>query len=332
VEVEDLFTEAPFPSCHASTIAESGGALVVAFFAGAREGASDVGVWTCRRQEEAWSEPVRVAVGSVKYRRRHPCWNPVLFQPPEGPLLLFYKVGPTPSRWWGMRIVSADHGLTWSTPERLARGILGPIKNKPVWSPGGALLAPSSCEQSRWRIHIERSEDGGASWHRGRPLNDGRTFFAIQPTLLPHRDGRVQLLCRTRQGVVAECWSEDDGHTWTPLVATHLPNPDSGIDAVVLRDGRCLLVYNHTQVGRSPLNLVVSDDGHDWQAVAVLEDAPGEFSYPAIIEGADGTIHVTWTWNRRRIRRAALDPASLMPVAMEDGHWPEGLTAQRPAG
>ncbi len=325
MQPQDLFTTAPFPSCHASTVAESGGVLVVAFFAGTREGASDVGIWVCRRECQTWSEPVRVAVGSVKFRRRHPCWNPVLYQPPTGPLMLFYKVGPTPSRWWGMRITSDNHGLTWSPPERLARGILGPIKNKPIHSPGGALLAPSSCERNRWRIHVERSEDEGASWHRGRPLNDGRAFFAIQPTLLAHPGGRLQLLCRTRQGVLAECWSQDDGHHWTPLVATHLPNPDSGIDAVGLRDGRFLLIYNHTQVGRSPLNLIVSTDGGEWQAALVLEDEPGEFSYPAIIQASDGTVHATWTWNRRRIRHVALDPAALQPVPFDEYHWPEGF-------
>ena len=322
---QDLFTAAPFASCHASTVAESGGSLVVAFFAGAREGASDVGIWVCRREAGAWTEPVRVAVGSVKFRRRHPCWNPVLFQPADGPLVLFYKVGPRPSRWWGMRIISSDHGRTWSAPERLSRSILGPIKNKPIWSPGGALLAPSSCERGRWRVHIERSEDGGLSWHRGRPLNDGREFVAIQPTLLAHADGRLQLLCRTRQGVVAECWSEDDGHHWTPLAATHLPNPDSGIDAVALRDGRFLIIYNHTQTGRSPLNLIVSGDGADWHAAAVFEDEPGEFSYPAIIQTGDGMVHATWTWNRRRIRHAAFDPATLASVPFDDGHWPLDL-------
>ncbi len=320
---QDLFTTAPFPACHASSIAESGGTIVVAFFAGTREGASNVGIWVCRLEGDAWSESERVAIGSVRFRRRHPCWNPVLFQSPSGPLYLFYKVGPNPSRWWGMVMTSADHGRTWSEPQRLGHGILGPIKNKPVWSPGGALLAPSSCERERWRVHIERSEDGGLTWHRGRPLNDGRSFAAIQPTLLTQTGGRLQLLCRTRQGVIAESWSEDDGHKWTPMVATHLPNPDSGIDAVSLRDGRSLLVYNHTQTGRSPLNLIVSNDGIDWRAAALLETDPGEFSYPAIIETSGGMVHITYTWNRRRIRHVRLDPAALSPVPMEHGHWPD---------
>ena len=107
----------------------------------------------------------------------------------------------------------------------------------------------------------------------------------------------MQLLCRTRQGTIGECWSNDDGETWTPLAPTDLPNPDSGIDAVMLADGRALLVYNHSHTGRTPLNLAISDDGRSWSALAILENQPGEYSYPAIVQGAEGMVHVTYTWN-----------------------------------
>jgi predicted neuraminidase len=319
---EFIFEQAPFPAAHASTIAETSDGLVAAWFAGTREGHGDVGIWVARRESGGWLHPVEVADGRMKLRRRYPCWNPVLFQPRQGPLLLFYKVGPSPSRWWGMLITSEDGGRSWSEPRRLPASILGPIKNKPIQLPDGRLLCPSSDEQRRWRIHLEWTDETATRWRRGPPLDDGQGFAAIQPCLIPHADGRLQMLCRTRQGVVGECWSEDGGESWTPQAATELPNPDSGIDAATLASGQALLVYNHSHSARTPLNLALSDDGRQWSALAVLEREPGEFSYPALIQGRDGTVHVTYTWNRRRIRHVSLSPSDFTPAVMHHGVWP----------
>jgi predicted neuraminidase len=325
MRTEFIFERAPFAQCHASSIAATPAGLVAAWFGGTREGANDVAIWTSRREGNTWQAPEPMAVG-ISGKRRYPCWNPVLFQPKSGPLRLYYKVGPTPSRWWGMQTVSSDHGRTWAEPTRLGHGILGPIKNKPVELADGTWLSPSSCERAGWKIHVERSTDQGATWHRGHALNDGRSFAAIQPCILCHPGGRLQLLSRTRQGAVASCWSADSHH-WSALTATTLPNPDSGIDAVTLAEGTHVLVYNHAQSARSPLNVAVSSDGDQWQALCVLEEEPGEFSYPAIIAGADGKLHVTWTWNRRRIRYACLEAGEFAPVAIESGHWPDAAAA-----
>ena len=88
-------------------------------------------------------------------------------------------------------------------------------------------------------------------------------------------------------------------------------------------DGRHLLVYNHTARGRSPLNLAVSTDGKEWSAAAILESQPGEYSYPAIIQTADGLIHITYTWKRQRVKHLTVDPAKLVLKPIVDGKWPE---------
>jgi predicted neuraminidase len=271
---------------------------------------------------------VEVATGVQSDGTRYPCWNPVLFAMPDGTVSLFYKVGPSPSRWWGMVRTFRDDGRTWSDAARLADGILGPIKNKPIRLPDGAIVAPSSTESperpSAWRVHFERSADGGRTWTAIAPTASAGAapIDAIQPAILTHADGRLQAIGRTRSQRIFETWSSDRGATWTPIALTALPNPNSGIDAVTLRDGRHVVVYNHTTGGRTPLNVAVSRDGKIWEAALVLEREPGEYSYPAVIQTADGLVHVTYTWKRQRIKHVVIDPAKLTPVAMSDGAWP----------
>ena len=303
---EFIFQKAPFRSCHASTIAETKSGLIAAWFGGSDEGEKDVSIWTARHDGVTWSAPAEVANG-IQADGRFPCWNPVLFQAPNGPLLLFYKVGPTPSKWWGMLLKSDDGGKTWSQPRRLPDDILGPIKNKPVLI-GSRLWCPSSTEFDGWRIHLEFTSDFGDTWKRSEALNDGKQFGAIQPTILAWKADAVQLLCRSKQGVVTECWSKDGGKSFSPLRATSLPNPNSGIDAVMLKDGRALLVYNPTRRGRTPLTVATSRNGIDWTDELKLEEERGEFSYPAVIEASNGNVHVTYTWKRERIRHAVLKP------------------------
>ncbi|HXJ57884.1 MAG TPA: sialidase family protein [Verrucomicrobiae bacterium] len=307
---EFIYETASFPACHASTVVQLGnGDIMAAWFGGTQEGNSDVGIWLARRGGAQWTVPKEVATGVDPDRnKRYPCWNPVLFRPKEGPLLLFYKVGPSPSRWWGMLITSSDDGATWSAPRRLPDGMLGPIKNKPVQLADGALLCPSSSEHEGWRIHVERSSDLGLTWSKSQPLNDRKEFDAIQPTILVHSPQKLQLLCRSKQGRVTECWSEDAGQHWSHMKTTTLLNPNSGIDGVALQDGRHLLVYNPVARGRTPLVLGLSRDGIHWTTVATLEDQPGEYSYPAIVQTADGQVHITYTWKRQRIRHVTVRP------------------------
>jgi predicted neuraminidase len=325
---EFVFETAPFASAHASTIAETKEGLVAAWFGGTREGAADVGIWLSRHAGGSWTPPVEVATGVQADGTRHPCWNPVLFQMPDGRLALFYKVGPNPRTWWGMVRRSGDAGRTWGDAERLPDGVLGPIKNKPVRLGDGTILNPSSTEStdqpSLWRVHFERSTDGGRTWSvvRPPPGADAAEYHAIQPSILVHSGGRLQAVGRSRSKRLFETWSEDNGRTWTAVALTTLPNPSAGTDALTLRDGRHLLVYNHTAQGRSPLNVAVSRDGKAWEAALVLEREPGEYSYPAVIQTSDGRVHITYTWKRQRIKHVDVDPAKLTTAPIADGQWP----------
>lgn len=296
-----------FRQCHASTIVETKHGLAAAWFGGSAEGHKDVGIWFSRHTDQ-WRAPVHVAVGAQADASPEPCWNPVLFQPKNGPLMLFYKVGPSPGKWWGMMITSQDEGATWTKPQRLPQGILGPIKNKPVELAGGVILCPSSSEHAGWRVHFERSADGGKSWEATPSIETHGEFEAIQPSILFHPGNRLQALGRTRQSKIFQIWSDDGGKTWGKMTGTDLPNPNSGIDAVTLKNGRQLLVYNHTRKGRTPLNVAVSANGQDWLPALVLENSPGEYSYPAVIQSRDGLVHITYTWKRVCIKHVVINP------------------------
>jgi predicted neuraminidase len=311
----------PTPQCHASTIEETSDGLIVAWFGGTREKDRDVGIWVARKINDSWTTPVEVANGVQSADLRYPCWNPVLFQPVDAPLMLFYKVGPSPSEWWGMLITSSDGGRTWSRPRKLGENgkighLLGPVKNKPLQLTDGTIFCPSSTEHRGWRVHFELTKDLGKTWEVIGPINDGKEFGAIQPSILTYPDGRMQIVCRSQQQVVTQSWSDDRGATWSRMTATALPNPNSGVDAVTLRDGRQLLVYNHTTrrsqpSGRQMLNVALSENGTDWKPVVTLERQKGEYSYPAVIQAGDGSVHITYTYQRQTVKHVVLHPGLL---------------------
>ncbi len=323
LKAEYIYEKASYPQSHASTIVETArGSLIAAWFGGTHEKNPDVGIWLSRYESGRWSESVEVANGVQHASKRYPTWNPVLFQPRGGPLMLFYKVGPSPETWWGMVMTSTDDGRTWSEPRRLPEDILGPIKNKPVQLADGTLISPSSTEDQErgWLVHIEISRDLGKTWQLVGPLNTKEEFNAIQPSVLTYPDGRLQILSRSKEKVITQNWSSDQGRTWSKMTSTGLNIPNSGSDAVTLADGRQMLVYNHKDGPESadvrnwgtrwPLNLATSTDGKVWKMVATLESEPLRhgYAYPAIIQTRDGLVHITYTWNRERIKHVIVDP------------------------
>jgi predicted neuraminidase len=328
---EFIYTEAPFPSCHSATIAETPEGLVAAWFGGTHERHPDVEIWVSRRENDQWTAPVSVANGIMNDTLRYPTWNPVLYHVPDGKLLLFYKVGPRPSTWKGMMLSSEDNGHTWSKSEALPEGFIGPVKNKPVLLDNGNLLCPSSTEEHGWRVHFEITPDFGKIWSKVGPISSGKVYDVIQPAILNHGNGILQALCRSRNAVIATSWSHDNGKTWGLLWPSGLPNNNSGIDAVTLKDGRFLVVYNHvaTPVNarkghRTPLNVAVSDDGKHWKAACILEDSEiSQYSYPSVIQSADGMVHIVYTWRRERIKYVKIDPDKLELSPIVDEKWPE---------
>ncbi len=315
------------PECHSGTLAQRpDGAIVGAWFGGTREGHIDTGVWSSVFDGSGWSAPEEIAHGTWEDGTQSPTFNPVLFQYPSGgPMLLFYGGGAL-GNWLGTMRTSQDGGLSWSNPVALPAGNKGAERCPPVLVDGD-LLCPGN---SGSRLSFQRTDDFGQSW-----LTPGYSPFnvevdAIQPAILAHTDGRLQALARSHTGSIVTSWSNDGGVTWSDKEVTDLPNNYSSICAVTLADGRHLLVYNHAGIPegswggpRTPLNVAVSDDGVDWSAVLVLEDEPGEYSYPTVIQAEDGTVHVIYTWNRLRMKHVELNPSAFHLQPIVGGQWPE---------
>ena len=314
---EFVFETAPFASCHASTLVElRNGELMAAWFGGSGEGNPDVAIWASRRSSSKWSEPFELV--------REPevaCYNPVLFYSKDGRLWLYYKFGTAPSSWAGGRRFSTDDGKTWSAVEHLPAGLIGPVRAKPLVMADGTIVAGSSWEAYRtWAVWIDRSRDDAKTWSTFGPITVSpnaqpsaavagsadwsKTSGIIQPSVIALGGNHLRFYARSTAltGKICIADSMDAGVTWTQARPIDLPNPNSGIDAVALPDGRVLLIYNHTTNGRTPLNLAVSSDGEHFKMFCTLEDQPGEYSYPSMIQAGNGDLLMTYTWNRKRIR------------------------------
>ncbi|MGD9200569.1 MAG: exo-alpha-sialidase, partial [Chitinispirillia bacterium] len=190
---------------------------------------------------------------------------------------------------------------------------------------------PSSDRIDNSGLRVEISKDNGETWSTGPGVGGG-----IQPTIMFHPNGRLQMMARTGGAKsIAVTWSDDNGQSWSKPSASILPNNNSGLDAVTLRDGRQLLAYNHSyrgqaemgHKGRGFLTVSVSKDGKAWEAALIVNYTTYrknlfQFSYPAVIQSRNGLVHLVHTWGRVTINHAVINPASLKTVPMPDGKWP----------
>lgn len=309
---EFLYREASFPQCHSASIVETTkGDLVATYFGGTKERNPDVCIWVSRKPKgsNTWTAPQKAADGVFSSDYREACWNPVLYQVPNGELRLYFKIGKNVAGWKGWMVRSKDGGKTWSQREQLPDSLYGPIKNKPILSKG-RLIAPTSDERKGWRVYFEYSDDMGKTWKRTDFVEADKGVLAIQPSIIVLPDGRLEALCRTRSRQVGVTFSSDNGETWSKLQLIDMPNNNSGLDAVTLKDGGYVMVCNQWPIepdkqkgARTPLALMRSTDGIHWTHWITLEDSPiSQYSYPSIIQTSDGHLHTVYTWRRLRVK------------------------------
>ena len=323
-----------FHNCHASTLVKVPGTerLLVAFFAGDKEGSGNTAIWLAEKEKDNWQN-----IRPIVEKQDVAHWNPVLHvDNVTGNIWLFYKAGPDVHQWTTWYVISTDGGKNWSESHPLVSGDntpRGPVKNKVLVMSNGEWLAPGSVEDNQyWDAFVDISSDRGEHWQRvDIPLahrqeansnqdvwqglkndalweTDLTTVFQwdgiIQPTLWESRPGHVHAMMRSSRNYIYRSDSADYGRSWCPAYQTALPNNNSGIDIITLADGLLVLVYNPVSGNwsrRYPISVSTSsDNGNTWSEPLDLLDGEGEFSYPAII-AEQGTLHITYTWNRKNI-------------------------------
>ena len=315
---EFLYRSASFPQCHSASIVETKkGDLVATYFGGTHERNPDVCIWVSRKPKGAteWTAPQMAADGVFRPDYREACWNPVIHEMPNGELRIYFKIGVNVAGWRGWMVRSKDGGKTWSRREQLPDDLYGPIKNKIIMNKG-RLIAPTSDERHGWKCYFEYSDDLGKTWKRTDFVKADSGLLAIQPSILVLPDGRLEALCRTRSRHVGVTFSNDNGETWSKLQLIDMPNNNSGLDAVNLKDGRYALICNDWPIepdkqkgARTPLSVMLSDDGLHWKHWVTLEDSPiNQYSYPSIIQTRDGHLHAVYTWRRLRVKHVELLP------------------------
>ncbi|MBL9211541.1 MAG: exo-alpha-sialidase [Opitutaceae bacterium] len=317
------------PSAHGSAIcALPGGDQLAVWYGGSREGAADVALFTARLRpgERDWSPPQkvvdRVMAAEELERVVKKVGNAVVFADRNGLVWMVY-VTVTMGGWSGSALnvkTSHDEGRTWSRSRRLTLNpflnVSSLVRNKPILTTDGRIGLPVYHElaikypQMLW---LTPAADGTVAEYRIRNLSAETDL--IQPTLVPLGGDRVLMLLRDQSDrrQMRAAYSTDNGWTWSEAAAGGLPNPDSAVDALRLGDGRILLVYNDAVRGRENLRLAISADaGRTWQPGPIIESARGkEYSYPCLAEGRDGRIHLTYTWERKRIRHVEFNLAWL---------------------
>jgi len=323
---EFIFENPPFQECHASTIVElRDGRIMTAWFGGTKEGHADVAIWGAWRGDYGWSPPRLLAKVNEL-----PHWNPVLFRGKDTPLYLFFKVGKNCAHWRTYVMQSLDCGGSWSEPTQLIPGNIGgrgPTKNKCIELANGDWLAPASSEIGWWQAFVDRSCDQGRTWQRSALIKMPKTivgknvqgqdvrFGVIQPTLWESMPGHVHMLLRSSANRICRSDSTDGGQSWSKVFLTSLPNNNSGVDMVRLKDGILLLAFNpvgQNWGARNPLSLIVSpDNGATWFSKMDIDIGKQEYSYPAIISTSDGGAAISYTWDRKGIVYVRISPAEL---------------------
>lgn len=303
-----VFSDPTFSQCHASTIAETEHGLFMACFAGPREGHERTGIWAGTYINDAWCNQKQIIDSRQDDGQLVPLWNPVLFSTNDE-LRLYYRIGQSPENWSCAYISSLDQAQSWSRPSHIPSVATGPVRNKPLLLEDSSVITPTSTELNEWAIHFEIVKQGDTGIQKVCVQHGN--LKAIQPVILPHGNGVLQALCRTRNSYIAETWSYDNGQSWSQLVLTGIRNSSAALDAIRIDDLGFVLVYNDCSVGRYNLTLAVSKDGRHWTNKKVLENSMGEYAYPCMTSTRNGALHILYSYNRKNIKHIPLAKSEL---------------------
>ena len=331
--IEETYLTPVFASSHAANLLMlKSGDLLCVWFSGSREGDSDVGIMMARLQKgsKQWSEPQR-----IDHHPGESYQNPVLFQAPNGALWLIHTTQPAGQGQANARVLvtkSADDGKTWTTPAVLFDQPGAFVRQPLVTMSNGDWMLPMYFTPSRGITKgaetnysvIKISGDQGTNW-KDCAIPDSNGY--VQPNVVRLQNGHYLAFFRSRYADYIYKSTSYDDCTWTAPQKTQLPNNNSSIQVAKLTNGHLVIAFNNVravvangkpQTGpRKPLSVALSEDGGEtWGWVRDLETSipragdesrREEYSYPSILQAADGRINVAYTYRRFTIKIVRFD-------------------------
>ncbi len=317
----------PLRTSHVASICElRDGRLAAVWYAGSREGARDVAICFAAQEpgQSLWATPRAILTPEQVARDLHrsvkKVGNPLVFSDAAGKLWLLY-VTINIGGWSGSSLnltTSTDNGDSWAPSRRLT---LSPffnvselVRSKPSPLSDGNWLVPiyHECLGKFAELLWLRDTGDGLAATKTR-ITGGRSAFQPALAVLSTNTALAFLRDCSPRKRIAVARTDNAGVSWSAPESLDLPNPDSGLAALRLSDGRVLLAFNDSAAGRDNLRLAVSqDEGRTWRRVATPAEEPGaEFSYPFLLQTRDGRIHLVYTWKRQGIKHVAFNTAWL---------------------
>ena len=338
----------------ASLVAMPNGDLLCFWYAGIYERGDGESIVMSRLDHgsDRWTQPV-----VVSYQPGGANQNPVGFLAPDGRVWLFHttqKSGHDQTKALVYALVSNDQGHTWSEPTtvfpnpglylRQPLAIFNGQWLLPVYhSAGGSITSNAQNDQS----YVEISKDSGKTWNECDVPGSGGE---VQMNIIPLSPSHLIAFYRSRYADWIYQSESSDGCHWTAPQPTKLPNNNASIQAVRLKDGHLVMVFNNAQAtlvrgkaqtgSRRILSVALSiDDGKTWPWVRDLENRESEpailpledpeYSYPAVTQSADGMIQTAYTFRRQTIKYMTFDEDWIKHGTTEGGNSadikPEGV-------
>jgi predicted neuraminidase len=318
----------------ANLLVRKNGDVLCFWFSGTKEGDSNVAIVVSRLPKGAstWESAILVDREQGKSYQ-----NPVPYEDTNGRIWLWHTsqtAGKGQADSQVLKVFSDDGGKTWSKQEVLFQKAGSYLRQPTVIGEKGELLLPIYYSTSEGITKgaetnysaVEVSKDYGKTWKECVvPKSDG----IVQMNIIKLKQKSYIAFYRSRFADHIYRSTSTDGCAWTAPEATVLPNNNASIQAFLLKSGQVLMTFDNThgksqehktQTGpRAPLSIALSPDaGLTWNAVRDLEspDPAGaklegreEYSYPSVLQMADGKILTAYTFRRLSIKAVRLDEA-----------------------
>jgi predicted neuraminidase len=330
--VEEAYIPALYPSSHAANLVMlTNGDILCFWFSGAGEGHSN-GITMSRldKGSQRWGPPIEVS-----RQEERSFQNPVAFQVPSGRIWLLHT-SQVAGQWQTNAqvdyLTSDSEGKTWSRAKMLFSEPGSFVRQPPILLSEKRWLLPIYYTPSRSITDgaesnysaVKLTTDGGIHWKTCEIAQSGGL---VQPSIVKLPNGRFLGFFRSRYADFIYKSLSADGCAWTVPAATPLPNNNSSVQAVLLKDGSLTIAFNNNSsgtsrdkprtAGRKPLSIALSTNGgKTWPWVRDIEtgtpdlendgrntrNKSEEYSYPSVLQDARGQINVAYTYRHETIK------------------------------